>query len=180
MTRSDLTDRIMAVSAVFVALASLLVAVYEARTNREYQKVSVWPYVTQANAWVPGEPYTRTVSNFGVGPALVKSFQVSVDGEPRRDWAEVSRALTGRPVPELVYYSLHAGSVLLPDKPVTLVKIPPGEAAQQFWEQAQTPRLSIRLCYCSLYEECWLSDTRAPEPAPVPACRPDPDKEFAQ
>ena len=50
MTRADLTDRIMAVSAVVVALASLAVAAYEARTNREYQKVSVWPYVRQSNA----------------------------------------------------------------------------------------------------------------------------------
>src|SRR5215210_6210753 len=101
MTRSDLTDRIMAVSAVVVALASLTVALYEARTNREYQKVSVWPYVKQSNAWVPGEPYTRNIANLGVGPALVKSFQVSVDGTPRRDWAEVSRALNGQPNPDL-------------------------------------------------------------------------------
>jgi hypothetical protein len=180
MTRSDLTDRIMAVSAVVVALASLVVAVYEARTNREYQKVSVWPYVTQSNAWVPGEPYSRTLSNLGVGPALVKSFQVSVDGGPRRDWAEVSRALTGRPAPELVYYSVRAGSVLLPDKPVPLVKIPPGEAAQRFWEQAQTTRLSIRLCYCSLYDDCWVSDTRTDQPSPVGSCPREPDKEFGQ
>ncbi|MBV9926560.1 MAG: hypothetical protein JOZ96_16185 [Acidobacteria bacterium] len=180
MTRSDLTDRIMAVSAVVVALASLVVAVYEARTNREYQKVSVWPYVTQSNAWVPGEPYTRSVSNLGVGPALVKSFQVSVDGKPRRDWAEVSRALTGQPIPELVYSSVHAGSVLLPERPVPLVRIPPGDAAQRFWEQAQTPRLSLRLCYCSLYEDCWLADTQTPDPTPTSACHPDPDTEFAQ
>ena len=60
-----------AVSAIVVAAASLAVAVYEARTNREYQKVSVWPYVSQSNAWVPGEPYARSVSNLGVGPALV-------------------------------------------------------------------------------------------------------------
>ena len=180
MTRSDLTDRIMAVSAIVVAVASLVVAVYEARTNREYQKVSVWPYVNQSNAWVPGEPYTRNVANLGVGPALVKSFQVSVDGKPQRDWAEVSRALTGQPIPELVYSSIHAGSVLLPDKPVAVVKIPPGDTALRFWEQAQTPRLSIRICYCSLYDDCWLSDARAEEPTPVDACRPESDKEFGQ
>ena len=180
MTRSDLTDRIMAVSAIVVALASLAVALYEARTNREYQKVSVWPYVTQSNAMVPGEPYTRNIANLGVGPALVKSFQVSVDGKPQRDWAEVSRALTGQPSPDLVYFSIHSGSVLLPDKPVPLVKIPPGDAAQHFWEQAQTPRLSIRICYCSLYDDCWLHDSLNEEPSPVATCRPYPDKEFAQ
>src|SRR3954471_20945389 len=180
MTRSDLTDRIMAVSAIIVAAASLTVAVYEARINREYQKISVWPYVTQSNAMAPGEPYARNVSNLGVGPALIKSFQVRVDGAPRRDWAEVSRALTGKAIPELVYYSFHGGSVLLPDKTVAVVKIPPGDAASQFWEQAQTERLSIRVCYCSLYGDCWLHDGRAGEPSSVGACPAEVDKEFGQ
>jgi hypothetical protein len=180
MTRSDLTDRIMAISAIIVAAASLMVAAYEARVNREYQKISVWPYVTQANAMVPGEPYTRNVSNLGVGPALIKSFQVRVDGAPRRDWAEVSRALTGKPIPDLVYSSLRAGSVLLPDKTVTVIRIPPGDAAVQFWEQAQTERLSIRVCYCSLYGECWLNDSRSGEPSSVGACPVEVDKEFSQ
>ena len=180
MTRSDLTDRIMAVSAIIVAAASLTVAVYEARINREYQKISVWPYVTQSNAMVPGEPYTRIVSNLGVGPALIKSVQVRVDGTPRRDWADVSRALTGKAIPDLVYFSLHGGSVLLPDKTVTVVKIPPGDAALQFWEQAQTERLSIRICYCSLYGDCWLNDSRTQEPSSVGACPVEADKEFGQ
>ena len=180
MTRSDLTDRIMAVSAIIVAAASLTVAVYEAHINREYQKISVWPYLSQSNTLVPGEPYTRNMSNFGVGPALVKSVQVSVDGTPRRDWAEVSRALIGKAVPELVYSSIHSGSVLLPDKTVSVLKIPPGDAALRFWEQAQTERFSIRVCYCSLYDDCWVHDSRAEEPSPVSACRVEADKEFSQ
>jgi hypothetical protein len=180
MTRSDLTDRIMAVSAIIVAAASLSVAVYEAHINREYQKISVWPYVTQSNSMVPGEPYARNLSNFGVGPALIKSVQVRVDGTPLRDWAEVSRALTGQAIPDLVYSSLHGGSVLLPDKTMTVVKIPPGDAALKFWEQAQTERLSIRVCYCSLYGDCWLSDSHTGEPSSVGACPVEADKEFGQ
>jgi hypothetical protein len=180
MTRSDLTDRIMAICAIIVAAASLTVAVYEARTNREYQKLSVWPYLRQSNAMVPGESYMRNISNLGVGPALIKSVRVSVDGRPQRDWAEVSRALTGRAIPELVYSSFHSGSVLLPDKTSTVLTIPPGDTALKFWEQAQTERLSIRVCYCSLYDDCWLSDSGAEQPAPVPTCRLEEGQEFMQ
>jgi hypothetical protein len=88
--------------------------------------------------------------------------------------------LTGKAAPDLVYFSLHGGSVLLPDKTVTVVKIPAGDAAAQFWEQAQTARLSIRVCYCSLYGECWLSDSHAEEPSSVGACPAEADKEFGQ
>ena len=45
MSGSDLTDRIVAVCAILAALAAVLVAAYEARINREYQRISVWPRI---------------------------------------------------------------------------------------------------------------------------------------
>jgi len=56
MTRSDMTDRIMSVSAIVAAIAAVLVAAYEARIKREYQRISVWPRIHQSNTFVPGEP----------------------------------------------------------------------------------------------------------------------------
>ena len=47
MTRSDLTDRIMAISAIVAAVAAVLVGASEARINREYQRISVWPRLQQ-------------------------------------------------------------------------------------------------------------------------------------
>ncbi|MEN3369609.1 MAG: hypothetical protein V7609_1752 [Verrucomicrobiota bacterium] len=180
MTRSDLTDRIMSVSAIVAAIAAVAVSAYEARINREYQRISVWPRVQQANTFVPGDPYQRVVSNVGVGPALIRSVQISVDGVTRRTWGEVSKALIGKPLPGHIYSSLHAGAVVLPNKDITVLKIAPSPEAESFWEQTQTPRLSIRICYSSLFGECWLSDSLAEQPAPVAECRSDPAKEFQQ
>jgi hypothetical protein len=77
-----MTDRIMSVSAIVAAIAAVLIAAYEARINREYQRISVWPRIQQSNSFVPGEPYRRIVSNVGVGPALIRSVQVNVDAAP--------------------------------------------------------------------------------------------------
>ena len=95
MKQSDVVDRVLSVSAIVAAIAAVAVAVYEARLEREHQRVSVWPYVSQFNSWVGGR-YTRNVSNVGLGPALVRSFEVRVDGRPRQRWRDVIRALTGR------------------------------------------------------------------------------------
>jgi len=180
MTRSDMTDRIMSVSAIVAAIAAVLVAAYEARINREYQRISVWPRLQQANSYVPGEAYLRTVSNVGVGPALIRSVEVSVDGKVCRNWRDVTLAMIGKPMPELVYSSFHAGAVLLPDKPITVLKLPPGEDAQKFSVEAEGRRLSIRVCYSSLFDECWLSDSFEDHPKTVGECRSDPAKEFQQ
>jgi hypothetical protein len=180
MTRSDLTDRIMSVSAIVAAVAAVLVAAYEARINREYQRISVWPRIHQSNSQLPGEPYLRIVSNIGVGPALIRSVQVNVDGVTRRSWDEVIKALIGKAAPGHIYSSLHGGSVVLPNKDITVLKIPPGEDAQKFWEQTQTPRLSIQICYSSLYGECWMSNSLEDQPSSVAQCRVDAAKEFQQ
>jgi hypothetical protein len=39
-------------------------------------------------------------------------------------------------------------------------------------------RVTVRLCYCSPYNDCWVSDSRAAEPAPVDACPADAAPEF--
>ena len=47
-----MTDRIMSVSAIIAAIAAVLVAAYETRINREYQRISVWPRLQQSNSFV--------------------------------------------------------------------------------------------------------------------------------
>jgi hypothetical protein len=175
-----MTDRIMSVSAIVAAIAAVVVAAYEARINREYQRISVWPRLQQSNSFVPGQPYLRIVSNVGVGPALIRSVQVSVDGVPLRTWPEVIDALIDKPVRGHLYTSLNAGAVLLPSKDINVLELPAGEEAKLFWEQITTPRVSIQICYSSLYGESWVSDSREPQPRPVASCQPDAAKEFEQ
>jgi hypothetical protein len=179
MSRSDVTDRIMSVSAIVAALAAVLVAAYEARINREYQRISVWPRLSQFDSFVPDQPYTRSVSNVGMGPAMVRSVEIRVDGNICRTWPKIIEALLKRPIPNTVISSLHNGSVIVPNKDIQVLKIPAGADARAFWEASQE-RLSIRVCYSSLYGESWISDTESNEPAPVAQCVPVPEKEFQQ
>ncbi len=180
MTNADRTDRIVSVCAIVAAIAAVAISAYEARITREYQRLSVWPRLEQYNSFVPGEPYTRTVANFGIGPALIQSVQMTVDGKTCRTWGEVIQALIGKPVPGHIYSSLHHGAVILPGKEVNILKIPSGENAQLFSNQVQGDRLIIRICYSSLFGESWLSDSSAEEPESVSRCTVDDKKEFKQ
>jgi hypothetical protein len=179
MTRSDLTDRIMSVSAIVAALAAVIVAAYEATINREYQRISVWPRITQSNSYVADQPYNRTVANVGIGPAIIRSVEIRVDGNICRSWDDVAAALAKRKIPN-IYSWMHNGAVVLPGKEVPVLKIAAGDDARAFWEATQGDRLSIRICYSSLYGESWMSDSARQEPARVSQCVSDPNKEFQQ
>jgi len=179
MTSSDRTDRIMSVCAIIAALAAVVVSAYEARINREYQRISVWPRLQQANSFLPDAPYQRVISNVGIGPALIQSVEINVDGVKCRTWGEVIKKMIGKPSTE-VYSSFHAGSVLLPGKEIIVLKIPAGDDAKNFWEQTQGNRLSIRICYASLYQQYWMSDSLAEQPVAVSECHSNSEKEFQQ
>jgi hypothetical protein len=176
----SLVGRLVSASAMLVALSSLGIALYEARMTREHDKLSVWPYV--------GTYHTMTdsgtsfeVQNVGIGPAVVRSFQLRVDGKRRRDWGDVLGAL-GVPSLEGVpnyYSSFGRGTVILPGKQIRLFYIGAGNAARVFHREAG-PRMVARVCYCSLYQDCWVvEDSASTEPREVRACADDPASEFA-
>lgn len=177
--RRSIVDRIVSGSAMFVALSSLAIALYEVRMMREHDRISVWPYVSAFNS-DSGGIYTFNTRNAGIGPALVRSFEVLIDDKPRKSWGEVLGALAVdlRGTPS-TYTSFGPGTVLLPGATSALLSIGPGEAGRAFHRAVQD-RMRVRICYCSLYEQCWqLDEKKAPEPQPVRRCE-DPATPFAQ
>lgn len=179
MTAASRADRIMAVSAIVTAVAAVVIGVYEARATREYQRLSVWPAVRQFNSYPPGAAYTRNVANVGMGPAVIGSFQVRVDGVAQRSWNDVLRAMIGETHPELIYTTVGEGTVVLPGTTEVILRLPEGELARRFFVATQEGRLETRVCYCSVYEECWIS-TGNREVEPIRSCVTSPEDEFRQ
>lgn len=176
---SERVDRWLSIAAGVGAVCAVAISLYQAALAREQQRASAWPYLTQSNSYVPGQPYTRQVENQGVGPARVRSFEVRVDGRPVRSWDEAVRALTGKGNSELVYSSFGRGSVLPPGTTRTLLQLPSGDQALAFWVGAQT-RLETAICYCSIYDECWKAETQAEEPVAVGTCLHDSKTAFGK
>lgn len=152
-SRADRVDRVLSLSAGIAAITAVAVSLYQTALAREQLRASAWPYIAQANSLAPGEPYRRTVVNEGVGPARIRTFEVLVDGRPMRGWNEVVTALTGSGEPALLYSSFRRGAVLQAGATRTLLTLPSGQRATEFWRQAQH-RLVTRVCYCSIYDEC--------------------------
>lgn len=163
----DQVDRITSVAAIVTAVAAVGIGVYQAHITREQQKKSAWPYLFQANTY-DFHRYERIVENRGLGPALVRSFRVEVGDSVYGDWPSVVHAVLGYTPQRIVTSSLHDGMVLLPGHRTAVLTLPDSADARAF--ESRDSALRTTVCYCSLYDDCWVFRSRDRRPRPVGDC----------
>lgn len=146
-------DRITAISAVFIGLVAVAVSAYTAILQREQIRAQVWPRLLMYNA---GKLAEFRIANKGVGPAIIRSATVRVDGKPAKDWEQVQQRLRLRD-PQQGYSSL-SGLVLSAGEDLAYLK---PSSAEHFAEirKHSGKRLTIKICYCSALNECWTTQT---------------------
>src|SRR3989338_4510805 len=76
-------EAIAGFSSAVVAVCALGLTVWQAAITRRHNRLSVTPHLT---TWTQFEQatgrYSIEILNNGIGPALIKSFSVQVDGQP--------------------------------------------------------------------------------------------------
>src|SRR2546429_157304 len=85
-------ETFIAVAALVVSVSAVAVGLYEAQLQRAHDRADVWPHV-EISTFVTPKGASLFVENTGLGPAIIKSVVVTVDGKPRRSWDDVLRAL---------------------------------------------------------------------------------------
>lgn len=161
-------DGVAAVIAAFVGLLALCVSGYTAYLQRQQVRAQVWPYLE------PGMSSSKreiTLFNKGVGPAVIRSVQLLVDGKPQRNWPSVFAAL-GLNYDHHIPYSTINGVVISANDHIDQLIFPTAEDFNLFAHQ--TKRVNMKLCYCSSLDECWTFDDTAVLPGeahrPIAQC----------
>jgi len=151
-------DAVAAIIASLVGFLALLVAGYTAYVQRYTAEIQnrqvqaqVWPYVISGNDDLN---FALTVSNQGVGPAIVRSVQVRMDGKSQSDWNHIV-ANMGLP-PHSFFQSTINRYVLSPGERLQIIRFS-DKALWQRLESAALNRMSIEICFCSTLGECWMS-----------------------
>lgn len=72
---------VIAISAIVIALASLLVAVWQAALTRKHNKLSVKPHLTLESVMSTGHDIEVLLCNNGIGTACLKSFNIVIEGK---------------------------------------------------------------------------------------------------
>jgi len=149
-------DALAAIIAALVGLLALCVSAYTAYIQHQQVRAQVWPYLEAGN-----DDGNRAifVYNKGVGPAIVKSAQVFIDGKPQTSWADVLTAL-GLPPHQYVQSTLNP-DVISPGEQVRVIGFHDDEHWKPF-RSAALDRMTMNICYCSTLDECWMYSDQHP------------------
>ncbi|MEQ8859291.1 MAG: hypothetical protein RIC56_11655 [Pseudomonadales bacterium] len=172
--RLSFWQTVLSVVGVFIAVLALYAALTESEAVRQQTSAAVWPFVQLSIAdFDSGEDagFTLSFTNAGVGPALVRALRVIVDGAPMRDWAQVVVHLGGT-LDDQVGRNHISDRVLSPGQTIDLISVTNPGLARQFQSLIANTENSIAYCYCSIFNDCWLADSRhqALDPEPVEVC----------
>ena len=158
---------------IVIALCALVVAIDQGEKSRKHNSLSIRPYIAVEFEYTVNGGAGWKLSNYGLGPAILKSFEVDIDGISHSNWESVIQALgvvgVGENIPGVEFRVIRPGLVLEASEKKKILFVEPGEFSSVLFKNNE--RVKIRACYCSLYDECWETERWNDEPTRVGACK---------
>ena len=181
----------VAIAALVTSVTSIWLSLSQGDEMARLVQAQSWPYLeyVSSNTGDNGAPVIDLmVRNAGVGPAKVESFSISYDGKPVKGWAQLIAACCLPPdmprgkidLPALTDNRMISGKlisrVLRASDTLALLHLPKTDTNKPLWSRLDDARfkLELSICYCSVFDECWISDLRSTAQRAVKACPVDP------
>jgi hypothetical protein len=155
-------SRYETIIATLVGVSALFVSGYTAYVQRQQMRAAVWPILEFDSGNSPDIHFT--LSNKGVGPAVVVHVILTVDGQPVKNWHDAFNKLLG-PGEHLFSESDMGGHVLAPGESMTVLtpldpenKLLVFDKSNPLWVELnqKRARVAVEICYQSTLGECWI------------------------
>ncbi len=175
-------DLVIAICALLVSSLATAASWWQSRVVAEQLSAQVWPYVSFSVTF-NDELFAVSVSNDGLGPAVLRTAGLSVDDKPQASFVDALHAMLGTHLIQrakragdrhlaATYNSGGPGSVLRAGASITVFSLRSKSWAPKLYRE--WPRLKMRACYCSIEGACWIKDGQAEDPRPVRTCPAEP------
>jgi hypothetical protein len=164
-------DLVVPLCALVISVVSVVLAMIDgqamermADANTRLVKASSWPFLEYSTGDVAdGKPVVSlAIGNVGVGPARIESFEVYWRGRPMRSFAELLETCCGaKPGARMALESNLVNYRVLPARQdQTFLSMPRTADNAEVWRRLDDERMRIipRICYCSVFDECWIAD----------------------
>jgi hypothetical protein len=183
-------DLILAGSAIFISIVSLIVSIHHGRTmeklvaaNEKQVEASTLPILRFTTGNVAGNVNAVhfDLTNGGTGPAIIDWFRIKWSDQPTSGPRDLlGRCCSGqtqRTVP--VWQSVASGTTLPAGQSQTIFQIRAADAEPDLYHFLDTEarfKIEAEGCYCSVLDECWITDFKV-RPRSVKTCEPIPDSQ---
>lgn len=169
----------VAIPTFIISLALAYFTFIQAEATEKMQVAAVWPYVSfgSSNYSSAGDPLiVLSLGNDGAGPARIAGLQLSYDGVAQPDLRELLLACCAENRANLGYGEQRInGEVLRPGESVAFATLSPAQSGNKVWSLFERERfkVAIDVCYCSVFEECWVRRMSESETRRVAECPKD-------
>lgn len=171
---------VIGLPALIASLALAYFAFVQADATQKMQTGGAMPFVTigSSNVDDTGKPdISLSLTNNGVGPAILGPIEIRYRGKPVASPTELLEACcTDRSATGLSFAtSPSTGVAIRPGESLRFIGLPRTPANEATWQRFQHERwrLSIRSCYCSIFNDCWIAEGMQGIPRPVKQCPAD-------
>ena len=187
-TGHKLVDIAVALSALFISVVSLAVAILHGHTMEEMAAANArlvaansWPFLSYGAGTITIDGVTAVhlrVYNSGVGPAKVESAELVWKGVAYRRSDDFLKACCGFDPSSAKFDSdLVSNVILRAGQTIDFLGFTKSANPSVFGElqRAMLSRdLQLNICYCSIFDECWKNDLTALnlKPEPIKVCVP--------
>jgi len=176
-------DLVLALAAIFISGVSLYVAIEHGKTERDLVAANSWPFLraTLSNVYGSDQSLAVGFSNGGIVPAKVKTYELFYRGVPVPTALALLQRCCGlasdparirRQLARSLLTSAAEDEVLRPgeDNPVVQLRRDVPDAALVPAFNAALRGLTFRACYCSVFDECWITNLASTEVKAVKVC----------
>ena len=179
-------DMAVALSALFVSIVSLAIAIHHGDAMDRLVAANSWPFLMYDTESIDPQGNRRIslkIENSGVGPARIQTFEVWWQGQPVSTASELLQrcCMTDAKAPidpatarslDLVIGQI-ASRVLRAGAAESFLSLELKEANAAIWHRLDIARLQLRMraCYCSVFDECWETDLVQTSAKRVRSCR---------
>jgi hypothetical protein len=178
-------DLTLALSAMFVSIVSLAVAVHHGNAMDRLVAANSWPFLMYGTSNLDPQGNRRislSVENAGVGPARIQTFEVWWQGQPVATAPELLQRCcmtdSKTPIDSSTARSLHlvigqiASRVMRAGDVETFLSLELKDTNADIWHRLDIARvqLKMRACYCSVFDECWETDLEQTSAKRVRTC----------
>jgi hypothetical protein len=167
---------------VLISVVSLVVAISANRTQERMLAASVWPSLVFSTSNVSPEDGMPQIAldlvNRGTGPARVRWAELRFQDQPVAGPEDLMRRCCGG-MPDghdadgwpIVTSGLQR-RVLGAEEWLSFFRMPLSRVDQARFDALEESRheLRLRVCYCSVLDDCWLLEGGSDDPEPVRQC----------
>jgi hypothetical protein len=145
------------IGAIIVSLAAFTLSVNESILNRREIRLAALPRLRVASSHAK-DRVSITATNDGLGPAVVKFLEIEVDGKLVASWDDLIdslQILAPSDSIRITTLGMFPGQIIREGTSRTLGRFEGGGISYGLVKSRA--RWRLRVCYCSVYGECWLT-----------------------